>query len=468
MLAISGETQLRRFGTFLDAHRLQLDSMLAADDRHNYHRCTGKPDATVCAPITVDYDMRHEQLTLFQLANTNNNVLNKIVCVFTQLGLETRHLCDQAAAQQLRFLHVDERLLLCPTTTTPNAPATERTQQQLIVSLSEQLEFLTQIQYLMQRCLVVSVSIFRQLAAFFADSRSIVSKQNITNNNNSNSLKSVQLQLVFGYLADLATVAMTFDRLLSTSNIQQNWSLLSKSIDSLHDNIGQFTDTYNEPEVSGLRNLIVELEQMLAGDLFQVLVDGLYAVAMNFDATTLAAFIHHFTAYLRTQFSKIERFDAIALNDFTDSQALIKCTVMCALGHNVFGADVAGQFFVRAYEINSKYCGIALIENVPWLPDEFIGRYVRQAEKSPANRAQLKYVADATKTRMECLKKKFSEYRVTCATQKMCLRAFVWMMKVREAQQSDRYDINVNNLLHRCSLILDVSSCARVQGFFNI
>lgn len=435
--AISGETQLRLFGTFLENHVKLLDNLLVNDDESNYHRNTGKPNLLQCSPVAINFDMRQEQLTLFQLVNTNNKVLNKIVCVFGHLCIEAKRLCNLAEQQQLSFLHIDENLIA----------GEFNTQQALIVKISENLVFLCSVQYLIQRCLVVSIEIFKQLAAFFADSRIIA---------NNNIITSIQLQSVFGFLADLANVFVTFDRILKKSNFHDNWPLFLKSIDSLHDNLDQFNGEYNVSDIGGLRNVLVEMEQLFNGDLFQMLMDGLYSVTINCNSKTSAAFAYHFTAYIRTQLYKIDKYGTLILNDFNESRELIKCNVMCVLCHNVFGKMEAGTF-TRLFEMNNKYCGVTLVEHVLWHAEVFIGKYVLQGNKTAISKAQLKYISDAPRVRQEFLKTKLSDYRVTCLTQKICLRIFAWMLKVREAQQSDRVDVNVDNLNYRCSLILDVS-----------
>lgn len=394
--------------------------------------------------------MRQEQLTLFQLVNTNNKVLNKIVCVFGHLCLEAKRLCCLAEQQQLRFLHIDENL----TTGEFNTHA-------VIVKISENLVFLCSIQYLIQRCLVVSIEVFKQLAAFFADSRIIA---------NNNIITSIQLQSVFGFLADLATVFVTFDRILKKSNFHENWALFLKSVDSLHDNLEQFNGEYNESDIGGLRNVLIEMELLFNGDLFQMLMDGLYGVTLNCNSKTSAAFAYHFTAYIRTQLYKIDKYGPIILNDFSESRELIKCNVMSVLCHNVFGKMEASNFS-RLFEINNKYCGITLLEHILWHAEVFIGKYALQGKKSAISKAQMKYISDAPRVRQEFLKTKLSDFRVTCLTQKLCLRVFAWMLKVREAQQSDRVDVNVDNLNNRCSLILDVSykcdfNCSLLTLFF--
>lgn len=166
--AISGESQLRQFGQFLDAHDRLLGQLNADDSARHLYRPAGQPTAVQCAPVELHVD-RREQLSHHQLANTNNTVLNKIVCVFAELCTESQRLRRLAERQQLRFLFVDERLLADDADADgDNGRAAAGEPQQLIVRISEQLDFLCEIQYLLQRCIVVGAEMLRQLGAFFA------------------------------------------------------------------------------------------------------------------------------------------------------------------------------------------------------------------------------------------------------------------------------------------------------------
>lgn len=381
--------------------------------------------------------MRHESLNLFQLVNTNNKILNKIVCVFAHLCLEAKHLRELAERYQLEFLYIDQEIFA----------DTSKDQHQLIVAMSEQLEFLCNIQYLVQRTLFVAIDMFKQLGAFFADSRYIL---------NNNISTSIQLQSVFGYLADLATIFVTFDQILFKSNLCETWSMFMKSINSLYDNLDQFSGQYNESEIGGLRNVLNELELLFKGDLFQMLIDALYGVKLQFDNKTTSAFSYHYLAYIKTQFFKIDKYPALILNDFSESREIIKINVMCILNHNVF-TKLEQNMFTRLFDINTKYCGIALVEHILWCPEMFVSRYIVHATKTAASKSQTKYIADAPKLRQEYLRNKFNDFRMASLAQKICLRVFVWTTKVRETQQREQVDVNADSLNYRCSLILDVS-----------
>lgn len=157
--AISGETQLRHFGQFLATHDRLLRRLTSADDHsYSFHHNIGQPDPLKCRAVRLEVN-RHENLDLFQLASTSNTILNKIVCVFAQLCAEVRELRARSEELQLRFLFVDSRLC--------GENGEDLPANTLIVRISELLKFFGDIQYLVQRCVVVGAEILRQLAAFF-------------------------------------------------------------------------------------------------------------------------------------------------------------------------------------------------------------------------------------------------------------------------------------------------------------
>lgn len=157
-LAISGESQLRHFGQFLLDHDRMLQSLNENDDRENFYRNSGKPEATKCAPVALKIE-RDEHLSLFQLANSKNTILNKTVCVFAQLCTEVRELQKQSEELQLHFLFLDWKLC--------GSDGEDLAQPKVITRTSEMLRFFCDIQYLVQRCMIVGSDVLRQLGAFF-------------------------------------------------------------------------------------------------------------------------------------------------------------------------------------------------------------------------------------------------------------------------------------------------------------
>lgn len=266
-----------------------------------------------------------------------------------------------------------------------------------------------------------------------------------------------QLQSVFGRLADLAVILVTFDQIIVNSNARECWPILLKSIDSVQENLDRFPGEFTTINTSGLQNVFSELSILFTGDLFQMLLDGLQSLRMTFDINTLTSVMHYFDAYLRTQFFKIEKYTHVILNDFTEARDVIKVNVMCVLHHSVFG-KLDPALFGRLFEVNSRHCGITLVEHFLWQPEVFIGRYVVLSPKSAAAKAQTKYIGDAVRLRHEFWKNRFPEAKIQEMTQALCGRACVWMINIRrEAKFNGAFEVNANSLTQRGNLIMDVS-----------
>lgn len=218
--------------------------------------------------------------------------------------------------------------------------------------------------------------------------------------------------------------------------------------------------------MAGLLSALSELTTLFGGDLFNVFLSGAQNVRMALNAKSANALAHHFDGYLRVQFFKVEKFAHVILNDFTEARDVIRLNLMCVVQHVVLGKSDGG-LWTRLFEVNTKHCGITLLEHFQWQPEVFIERYVVQSPKSTAAKAQVKYVTDAAKGRNEFFKSRFNESKVLEMTQTLCGRMVVWMMNMhKEAERRGALDLNADALTQRCSLIMEV--CASNLTCVNI
>lgn len=180
-------------------------------------------------------------------------------------------------------------------------------------------------------------------------------------------------------------------------------------------------------------------------------------VRMTLNGKSSNAVMHHYDAFIRTQFYKVEKYSHVILNDFTEAREVVTLNIMCVLHHSVFG-KLDPALFSRLFELNNRHCGVTLFEHFLWQPEVFIDRYVIHSPKSASAKAQAKYIADAGRLRHEYLRSRFNEAKVQEMTQALCTRGIVWMMNMRnESLGSFSSDLNADALTHRCTLIMDVS-----------
>lgn len=241
----------------------------------------------------------------------------------------------------------------------------------------------------------------------------------------------------------------------------------------MYDNLDQFPpDAYSERDIAGLRNVLADMEQQLfTGDLFQTFSGALKSVRHSLDVQACITLSQHGEAYLRAQLYRFDRVATVAgqtallLNDFVEARDVVKVNVMAVLMHCIFGRlDVT--LSQRIFELNTRHCGVTLLEHFLWMPEEFFAKHVRYAPKSTGAKALAKYVAEAPKLRHETMRSKYSESRMTVVVQTLCARAMMWLMQIRDAAiATERPELTNAMLTTRAVLVMEVSEIS-VHLFF--
>lgn len=201
-------------------------------------------------PIRIRYSPKNENITYFQLVNSDNKILNKIIIVFTHLCTSANDLVEKSRELIQRFLFYDEDLSMI------GVEGAEGYGN--IVKISEILKFLFEIKYFLNNCVAVTVNMTKQLGALFETEKSYFNLQ-----------ASIHFQSVFHRFADVIHIFVIFNEILSNSNIH-NWSTYRKSVKSVELNIEKFERKYDKTALVGLQTVLMELETIFSGRLLQV------------------------------------------------------------------------------------------------------------------------------------------------------------------------------------------------------
>lgn len=281
----------------------------------------------------------------------------------------------------------------------------------------------------------------------------------------------VQLQVVFHRLADLATIFVIFDHILPASNVHEHWPAFAAAVDSMYDNRDQLPgNAYAAHDIAGLCNVLADMErQLFAGDLFQTFCGALQSVRQSLAARAAGTLSQHCEAYLRAQLHRLERTaggtaggqPTVLLNDFAEGRDIVRVNVMAVLMHGVFGRlDV--PLAQRIFELNTRHCGVTLLEHFQWLPEEFFAKHVRYAPKSSGTKALTKYVTDAVRLRHDTMRSKYAEPRMTVLVQTLSARVMMWLLQMREAAaRVERPEVTTAMLQARAVLVMEVSETGR-------
>lgn len=332
---LSGEKQLKKFGSFLDDHRKMMTKIICTDDhnKNKYHKIN-RLSIEKTGPVLLQYNFTGENISYFQLCESDNKILNKILVVFAQLCDTASDLVKSSASFQKRFLFYDEDLGL-----EENRDVNQNYTS--LVKISEILRFLFEVKYFVQRCLVVAHNLLKQLGALFDLEKFYMNLQS-----------SIYFRTVFDAIGDLFLEVIGFNEILQHSNIAKYWSTYRKSVRSVQVNCSEFGGKYDPITLSGLDNVLNELEDMFGGQLVQNAIDLFCTLKNETNAKTFGVFTGHFQNHLKIVINEIQKYST-ELSDFNETRNIIKITAMCVIYHNVCG-NLDQKIFKHLIDVNNK------------------------------------------------------------------------------------------------------------------
>lgn len=389
-------------------------------------------------PISVDYDHRYESLDLFQLVNSDNKILNKIIIVFACLCEEVRHLQIDATRLQLKLLHLDDNLIQ----NDRNDEHIDQQQHQIVIKIGEILPHLCECQHLINRCLTVSLNIVEQLGILFTDGYKLLNT----------SAASIHFQSVFGCLADLMLILETFDEIIKRSNCNLYWTMFLKSI-----NLTDDTQFVTEIEADALHSVLSELQLIFKDSVLKMFLDAMANVKMNISPLAIKSFQTHLIGYIKNLYAECQLYDA----DLTDVQGreIIKFNLMSTLIHCSFGG-LDQQHWRSLCDVNLKYSAIPLIETHLWQSDAFLKKYAQS------------YQANLQKSIVELQKLRQASIQMKCGQQlakdtvAYLNQMYLWIMKLQEATalSSGVNCAKLENIIDCCTIIMDgVQAMAKIN-----
>lgn len=220
---------------------------------------TAKISRDQFGPIHITYSPKNENISYFQLVDSDNKILNKTIIVFTHLCTSVHSLVEKSHELVQRFLFYDEDLSIAGDKGAEGYGN--------IVKISEILKFLYEIKYFINNCVTVTINITKQMGGLFETEKSYFNLQT-----------SIHYQSVFHCFADIIHIFVIFDEILLNSNIYHNWSTYKKLVKSVEHNIEKFGKKYDKTSLIGLQSILKELETIFSGRLLQVHIIFLYKI----------------------------------------------------------------------------------------------------------------------------------------------------------------------------------------------
>lgn len=118
--------------------------------------------------VEVNYSANQEQLILLRMLESDR-LLNKTLLTFAYLCAEVDSIARKAQQMQIKFLYIDENLCALLADEDGNGgPDAVRQTNEILLQMSESIQFVCDIQFLLQRCIVLGNNLLHQCGAYCA------------------------------------------------------------------------------------------------------------------------------------------------------------------------------------------------------------------------------------------------------------------------------------------------------------
>ncbi|XP_054727038.1 WASH complex subunit 4 [Anastrepha obliqua] len=420
----SAEEQLKNFGTFLDFHDKRLYRLLK--DVIQIPTVRAPPTATPL--IVINYSANQEQLQLLRLLESDR-LLNKTLLTFGHLCAEVDELVNRAQQMQTKFLYIDENLcvMLADEDWSGSVNLTKHTNE-IVLQMSESMQFICDIQFLLQRCIVLGNNLLHQCGAYCA-----------AEDNKNLEFRFVD---VFDCLADLLLQILIFNEIISSSNFCRFWPTYKKTVDAVAHN-KNFLEFCTDNELNGLKNCLQEFDFLFSGDLFQSFLDSTFALKDKIGPKGIGQLTNQCNEYMKQCLAGIAKYDA---NEFCDHRLLVRLNAFCVVFHDFCG-QVESKHVKHLLELNQKHQGIMLIGNVAWQPIAFLRRHATSLVKpherilQDTKRLRQHYL----QTRVQTLPRESRNY---------CSQVLLWTLNVRKALSTGPFELTVHQFKELAALLL--------------
>lgn len=163
----SAEEQLKNYGNFLEGHDKKLKGLISKN------KDTQQEKPLLRQPLVqVNYAINREELSLVKLLESER-LLNKILLTVGHLCAEINDINQEAEAMQIKFLYKDEELLQNSVSGSGGgdeddwdvSKQSNAMNNNALLPMSESMEFLCKINFLLQRCILLCNNLLHQCGA---------------------------------------------------------------------------------------------------------------------------------------------------------------------------------------------------------------------------------------------------------------------------------------------------------------
>lgn len=346
----AAENLLRSYGRFLRNYKEKLRKLSSKSEKQkNLFRLT--------------FGGRSENISVFELLESDNKILNKILLVFFQLGNEAERLDGELKIIIERLIIFDDDIR-----SSENGDLTqEEAANNAIVKFSFALEDLLNMKFLMNHSIFLCVNVIEQFSALFSME------------------KYFRISPSSCFPSNLDDVANQFMNLMVLDSIFENSDY--KALLQLYGELVSEQEGHMDGDVlRNLQNTLHELHLLLDGNIFNLAIDNLITLKNKIKEKNLLKVEGFMLVSIKNIISSIETFD-VNISELTETDDVIKLNILVVIYQRLFG-NFDPKNLRLVTDINNKYCAITIRNNL-WNGNTFLKKNVPLLFKSNLDVAKI-------------------------------------------------------------------------------
>ncbi|CAO1421142.1 unnamed protein product [Diamesa serratosioi] len=403
-LAASGEELLRKFGSFLRTYKENLENLsgesgISKNNSSNLFR--------------LDYSHDKENLNEFQLIESDNKLLNKILLVFYHLEQEVKRLNQESQNTLQTLIYVEDDISNSGENSDLN---NEDLMNNAIVKFSFVLEDLLNMKFLVQNSILVSNNIIQQMSALYSMEKYI----NITAASSS-----------FDAIGVIFKNLILFDNMFVNSSYKMYLSLYK-------DFIAKQNTELNETIQRNLLNCLHELELLMDGNILQIAVDSVMSLKSKLKPRSHDKLANCMLIYIRKLMVTASKYED-NISELTEIDTILNMNIFVVIYQNMFGNfDLKSLRTIT--DINNKFCAITFF-NILWNGNEFLKKNISSLYKSNLDINKIQHAH--LNAKIQSLAKDTSQYASQIS---------LWIIQMHKESQIGSWNIKQDSLKIRCEM----------------
>lgn len=346
----AAENLLRSYGRFLRTYKENLKKLSSKSEKQKNL-------------FKLSFGGQSEKISVFELLESDNKILNKILLVFFHLGNEAKRLDKELKIIIERLIIYDDDIR----SSDNNDLTPEEATNNAIVKFSYALEDLLNMKFLMNHSIFLCVNVIQQFSALFSME------------------KYFKITPSSCFPSNLDDVALLFKNLMVLDSIFEN-SEYKTFLQLYGELISQQEGQINDDVLRNLQNTLHELHLLLDGNIFDLAIDNLITLKGKIKEKSLRSLESFMLVTIKNIISSIEMFD-VNISELTETDEVVKLNILVVIYQLLFG-NFDPKNLRSVTDINNKFCALTVYNNL-WNGNIFLKKKVPLLFKSNVDIAKI-------------------------------------------------------------------------------